>query len=120
MSYMRSDNSEVLNAFGKIMQDKDSIKKMASVKTAEQKSYDVTGKEDLVHEAHPQTAKVNDEVVENIAEQQRADREVAEKSAKGILVALYKLAKRLKAEKNTKAYSLVKETFLDLSKSLKK
>lgn len=89
-------------------------------KVAEQKSYDVTGKEDIVHEAHPQTAKVNGEVVENLNEQQRADLAVAEKSAKNILVALYKLAKRLRSEKNTKAYSLVKECFLELSKSLKK
>lgn len=89
-------------------------------KVAEQKAYDVTGKEDIVHEAHPQTAKVNGDVVENLNEQQDADLAVAEKSAKSILIALYKLAKRLKAEKNAKAYTLVKETFLELSKSLRK
>lgn len=89
-------------------------------KTAEQKAYDVTGKEDMVQEAHPTSAKVEGETVENLNEQQKADKAVAEKSAKNVLVALYKLAKRLKAEKNEKAYALVKETFLDLSKSFKK
>jgi len=89
-------------------------------KTAEQKAYDVTGKEDMVQEAHPGSAKVEGETVENLNEQQEADKAVAEKSAKNVLVALYKLAKRLKAEKNEKAYVLVKETFLDLSKSFKK
>ena len=89
-------------------------------KTAEQKAYDVTGKEDMVAEAHPGTATVEGEVVENLNQQQAADKAVAEKSAKNVLVALYKLAKRLQAEQNEKAYALVKETFLDISKSLKK
>lgn len=89
-------------------------------KVAEQKAYDVSGKEDMVQEAHPNKAMVEGELVENLNEQQDADKAVAEKSAKSILVALYKLAKRLKAENNKKAYALVKDTFLDLSKSLKK
>ena len=89
-------------------------------KTAEGKSYDVTGKEDMVQEAHPGKAMVEGELVENLNEQHAADKAVAEKSAKNILVALYKLAKRLKTENNEKAYKLVKETFLDLSKSFKK
>ena len=92
-------------------------------KTADQKSYDVTAKEDMIHAAHPKPAKVcGDELVENKNEQQAADLAVARKSAqlKSVLVALYKLAKRLEAEKNEEAYSLVKETFLSLSKSLKK
>jgi hypothetical protein len=93
----------------------------ANEKTAEQKAYDVTGKEDIVNTAHPHPAKVcGDELVENLNEQQKADKEVAEKSAKDVLVALYKLAKRLKAEKNDEAYELVKKTFLDISSSLKK
>lgn len=91
-----------------------------TTKTAEEKKYDVSGKEDLVNEAHPGKAMVEGEVVENLNQQQDADKAVAEKSAKTILVALYKLAKRLKAENNEKAYALVKETFLDLSKSFKK
>ncbi len=90
-------------------------------KTAEQKAYDVTGKEDLVHEAHPNPAKTcGDELVENLNEQQDADKEVAEKSARDVLVALYKLAKRLKSENNDEAFTLVKNTFLDISNSLKK
>lgn len=89
-------------------------------KLADQKAYDVTGKEDIVHEAHPQSAKVEGDTVENLNEQQDADLAIADKSAKNVLIALYKLAKSLKAEKNDKAYALVKETFLDLSKSLKK
>lgn len=89
-------------------------------KVAEQKAYDVTGKEDMVAKAHPGTAMVEGDVVENNNEQQDADLAVAEKSAKAVLLALYKLAKRLKAENNEKAYALVKETFLDLSKSFKK
>lgn len=92
----------------------------AREKTADQKAYDVTPKEDMVSEAHPGKAMVEGELVENLNEQQAADKAVAEKSAKAILFALYKLAKRLKAENNEKAYALVKETFLDLSKSLKK
>lgn len=92
----------------------------AREKTADQKAYDVTGKEDMVAEAHPGKAMVEGELVENLNQQQAADKAVAEKSAKNILIALYKLAKRLKAENNEKAYALVKETFLDLSKSLKK
>jgi hypothetical protein len=92
----------------------------AREKTADQKAYDVTGKEDMVAEAHPGKAMVEGELVENLNQQQDADKAVAEKSAKNILVALYKLAKRLKAENNERAYALVKETFLDLSKSLKK
>lgn len=89
-------------------------------KTADGKAYDVTGKEDIVNEAHPGKAMVEGELVENLNQQQDADKAVAEKSAKNVLIALYKLAKRLKAEKNEKAYALVKETFLDLSKSFKK
>jgi hypothetical protein len=89
-------------------------------KTADQKAYDVTGKEDIVQQAHPKTSIVSGDVVENLNEQQDADLLVAEKSAKNVLLALYKLAKRLRAEKNEKAYVLVKETFLELSKSLKK
>lgn len=89
-------------------------------KTADQKAYDVTGKEDIVNEAHPGKAMVETELVENLNQQQDADKAVAEKSAKNVLIALYKLAKRLKAENNEKAYALVKETFLDLSKSFKK
>jgi len=89
-------------------------------KTADGKEYGVTPKEDLVHEAHPKSALVSGDVVENLNEQQDADLAVAEKSAKDILLALYKLAKRLQAEKNDKAYALVKDTFLELSKSLKK
>ena len=92
----------------------------ANEKTAEQKAYDVTGKEDMVAEAHPGKAMVEGELVENLNQQQDADLGVAQKSAKQILTALYKLAKRLQAEKNDKAYALVKETFLELSKSLKK
>lgn len=90
-------------------------------KTADAKSYDVTGKEDIVDEAHPKPAKVcGDELVENLNEQQDADEAVATKSAKEVLVALYKLAQRLKAEDNEEAFDLVKKTFLDISGSLKK
>lgn len=96
------------------------IPPVRAAKTAEEKKYDVSGKEDLVNEAHPGKAMVEGDVVENLNQQQDADKAVAEKSAKNVLVALYKLAKRLKAEKNEKAYALVKETFLDLSKSFKK
>lgn len=89
-------------------------------KTAEQKTYDVTPKEDLVHEAHPVSAKVSGDVVENLNEQQDADLAVAEKSAKDVLKALYKLAKELQVEGNETAYKMVKETFLDISKTIKK
>jgi hypothetical protein len=89
-------------------------------KVAEEKKYDVSPKEDIVHEAHPQTAKVSGDVVENLNEQQAADLEVAQKSAKDVLTALYKLAKKLQAEKNDVAYKLVKETFLDIAKTIKK
>ncbi len=92
-----------------------------SEKTADAKAYDVTGKEDLVDTAHPKPALVcGDELVENANEQQDADKEVAEKSAKTILTGLYKLAKRLKAEGNTEAYELVKDTFKQITSSLKK
>ena len=90
----------------------------ASVKQADQKAYDVTGKEDIVHEAHPNKAMVSGDLVENLNQQQDADLSVAQKSA--VLKALYKLAKKLQAEKNDAAYKMVKETFMDLSKSLKK
>ncbi len=94
--------------------------KAASVeKTADQKCYDVTPKEDLVDLAHPQTAHVAGDVVENANEQHAADKAVAEKSA-AILKALYKLAKRLQAEQNEEAYKLVKATFLEVSATLKK
>lgn len=91
-------------------------------KTADQKVYDVTPKEDMVQEAHPQSAKVNGDTVENLNEQQKADLEVARKSAqiKKILASLYKLAKRLQAEKQEQAYQLVKETFLELSQTFRK
>jgi hypothetical protein len=90
-----------------------------TTKTAEPKCYDVTGKEDLVHEAHPQTAYVETDVVENGNEQQTADLEIAQKSAKEVLVVLYKLAKKLQAEKNDEAYKLVKDAFFEISGFLK-
>lgn len=88
-------------------------------KTAEQKCYDVTPKEDLIQKAHPQTAYVAGEVVENANEQQKADKEIAQKSA-AVLKALYKLAKRLEAEKNNEAYKLVKAAFFEIAAPLKK
>lgn len=89
------------------------------VKTAEQKAYDVSPKEDITNTAHPKPAFVEGDLVENGNEQYAADKAIAEKSAKEILKELYKMAKQLKAENNIKAYKLVKETFLDLSKGLK-
>lgn len=91
-------------------------------KTAEQKAYDVTPKEDMIAAAHPKSALVNGDVVENKSEQQKADLAVAQKSAqlKTVVAGLYRLAKRLEAEKNMKAYKLVKATFLELAGDLKK
>lgn len=89
-------------------------------KTADQKCYDVTPDSDMVGTAHPKSAVVSGDVVENIAEQQEADLEVAQKSAKEILTALYKLAKQLQAQNNIEAYKLVKATFLDIAKTIKK
>ena len=92
----------------------------SNTKTAEEKKYDLAGNEDMVQEAHPKTALVNGDVVENIAEQQEADVQVAEKSAKEILKALYKLAGQLKADKQEEAFGYVKAAFLDIAKTLKK
>ena len=142
MKYMRWDDSEVLKEFSRLMEEKDGLKKMAEDTSAhaaetqnkeaavpsmslnakiaaEGKHYDVTPKEDLVHEAHPQTAKVSGDTVENLNEQQKADLEVAQKSAKEVLTELYKMAKQLKAEGKDEAYELVKGTIVDIAKELK-
>lgn len=86
-------------------------------KTAQE--YGVGVKEDIVDKAHPKSAVVSGDVVENLNEQQDADKEVAEKSA-SVLVALYKLAKTLQADKNETAYKIVKAACLDIAKTLKK
>lgn len=91
-----------------------------NTKTAEEKLYDLAGNEDMVQEAHPVSAKVNGDTVENLNEQQAADTQVAEKSAKEILKALYKLANQLKADKQEVAFGYVKRAFLDIAKTLKK
>jgi hypothetical protein len=89
-------------------------------KTAEQKCYEVTLKEDMIQKAHPVPAKTcGDELVENKNEQQEADLAVAEKSAQ-IVKALYKLAKRLRVEKNDEAYKLVKDACLEIAKTIKR
>jgi hypothetical protein len=97
----------------------------AHEKTAEGKSYQVVPEENEVLKAHPQSAYVEGELVENKDEQQKADVEVAEKDAKGkeakaILTALYKLAKKLEADGEDEAYKLVVATFKDIKNGLKK
>lgn len=106
-----------------------SIEKEQSVegqntKTAEQKAYDVTPKENIIHDAHPKSAIVSGDVIENVEEAQKIDLEVVNKEPSGktadmVLTELYKLAKQLKAEKNDEAYKLVKEAFLDIAKDVK-
>ena len=91
-------------------------------KTAEQKLYDVTPKEDIIHTAHPKTAVVCGETVENLNEQHKADRDIAEKEPqlRKTLASLIQLTKTLKAENNLVAYKLVKATIMDLAKPLMK
>lgn len=91
-----------------------------TAKVASGKEYDVGPKEDLVQKAHPHSAKVEGDTVENLNEQQKADLAVANKQAAAkVLTALYDLTKKLYAEKNVKAAELVKETFLSISKNIK-
>lgn len=93
-----------------------------NVKTAEGKAYEVLPDTDIVNKAHPGKAMVNGDVVENLEQQQEADLAVARKSAKikEVLGELYKMAKKLQAEGNDKAYQLVKETALEIAQELKK
>lgn len=91
-------------------------------KTAEEKKYEVQPDSDMVGTAHPGKAMVNGDLVENLEQQQAADLAVARKSAKvkEVLAELYKMAKKLQAEKNDVAYELVKKAFQEIAATLKK
>jgi hypothetical protein len=90
-------------------------------KTADAKLYDVFGKQNIVHDAHPQTAYVNGDVVETVEEAQKIDIGVAQKESTGkqVVAELYNMAKQLKADKNDVAYKLVRATCVEIAKLIK-
>lgn len=112
MKQQNFNDSLVLREFAGLLNNK----KM--VKTAGE-HYGVMPDSDIVNKAHPGVAKVEGDVVENIAQQQAEDLKVVNKKAKLVLETLKSIATDLKKRKQVKAYNEVVKTYKEVCADLK-